>query len=253
MMRALLRTAAVAAACLLISQQAIAQTEATAPNCTTPGFTPPRAANSHSATSDDYPLLSKILNEQGDTILDLIIKDDGSVGSAKVFRSSGSLRLDDASVSMALQRWRYTPALSADGKPVACRWRVEVKWIVDYNTPTFSKDFPANVIQMKLEDYPADARARGEQGFVALVVLQSEDGKTRDVIVFHSSGFTDLDAASVKIVTDRLHAANAQYEGKPVRVMVALIVVWSLSPAAMPPDSPKNTGDVTKTDALKPK
>jgi len=253
MMRIFLRFLSALTACLVISQQAFAQTEAASPPCSGPGVTPPKAANSHAATADDFPLLSKILNEQGETVLEFIIKEDGSVGSAKVYKSSGSLRLDDAAVSMAVQRWRYAPALSADGKPLACRWRAEVKWVVHFNIPTLSKDSPANVLQMKLDDYPADARARGEQGVVAVAALLSEDGKTKNVIVVRSSGYADLDAASVKIVTERLHAANSDFDGKPVRTMVALLVMWALNPASVPADQSQNADNAAKTGGLKPK
>ena len=93
---------------------------------------------------------------------------------------------------------------------------------------TDSPDNPGMVIKMKPEDYPADARARGEQGAVALMVLYSEDGKPRKVQIVKSSGYPDLDAASTTLALARLRTANATYDGKPVKTVVMLVMVWSL-------------------------
>lgn len=213
------------AACIAVLLPAWAQPAADIPQCNSPGIVQPTAANSHVA--GEYPLLSGVLGEQGDTILDIVIMQDGSVGAASVAKSSGSLRLDDAAVDVVQKGWRYHPALR-NGAPLACRWKVDVRWVLHETLFTNSPDNPGMVIKMKPEDYPADARARGEQGAVALMVLYSEDGKPRKVQIVKSSGYPDLDAASTTLALARLRTANATYDGKPVKTVVMLVMVWSL-------------------------
>jgi TonB family protein len=216
---------AVLAASVAISLPAAAQAATDIPNCASPGIVQPTAANTHVA--DEYPLLSVVLGEQGDTILDIVIQPDGSVGTAGVAKSSGSLRLDDAAVDTVQKHWRYHPA-QQNSAPIACRWKVEVHWVLHKTMFANSPDNPGMVIKMKPEDYPADARTRGEQGAVALVVLYSEDGKSQKVHIIKSSGYPDLDAASTTLALARLRAGNATYDGKPVKTVVMLVMVWAL-------------------------
>jgi protein TonB len=107
---------------------------------------------------------------------------------------------------------------------------VQVNWVLHPNLLANSPDRPGMVIKMKPEDYPPEARARGEQGTVALIVLYSENGKPQKVQVVRSSGYPELDAASTSLARARLHAANATYDGKPVQTVVLLLMVWSLQP-----------------------
>ena len=95
------------------------------PPCHAPGLTRPAAANSH-LLSSDYPVLAVLLREEGDTIVSFVIGTDGKTSALAVSQSSGSLRLDDASLE-AVQGWLYTPALS-DGAPTACIQQAVVKW-----------------------------------------------------------------------------------------------------------------------------
>ncbi len=57
-----------------------------------------------------YPASSRRMNEQGVVQLSLYILEDGSVGDAKVEKSSGFPRLDSAAVKHALRAWRFLPA-----------------------------------------------------------------------------------------------------------------------------------------------
>jgi protein TonB len=225
--RVFLACLATLAVCLAVSPPAGAQGAAEIPNCTSPGIIKPTAANPH--VTDEYPLLSQVLGEEGSTRLDIVIGQDGSVETASVAQSSGSLRLDDAAVDSVQKRWRYHPALQ-NGTPIACRWKVVVGWRLQDTLFANSPDNPGMVIKMKPEDYPAEARARGEQGTVALAVLYSEDGKTQKAQIVKSSGSPDLDAASTTLALARLRAGNATYDGQPVKTTVLLLMVWSLQP-----------------------
>jgi TonB family protein len=218
------------------------------PDCK--GFTPPKAANSHIV--QEYPVLSAILHEEGTTILAFVINEDGTVGSVSVARSSGSLRLDDAAVDAVSHQWRYAPAMTPDGKPVACRWKAAVKWVLQASSPMILQRAPGAVV-MKLEDYPPDARSRGEEGYVGLLVLAIPSGSQKVAIVLRSSGFSELDATAVKIVTDRLQMPIAELDGKPVPTSAIVTIIWSLHPDAAPSGGPESAAQKPESGAIKPK
>jgi len=93
--------------------------------CNASGMTAPAASNSHLIASD-YPILSVLLHEEGDTVVSFVVGTDGKTAAQAVAQSSGSLRLDDASME-AVRGWLYNPALSG-GVPTACVQRALVKW-----------------------------------------------------------------------------------------------------------------------------
>ena len=66
----------------------------------------------------EYPDASQRLRETGTVQLTVYVLEDGSVGDAKVLKSSGFPRLDDAAVKEAKRKWRLLPG-TQDGKPVA--------------------------------------------------------------------------------------------------------------------------------------
>jgi periplasmic protein TonB len=64
----------------------------------------------HPLTQPPYPMASRHLAEEGGLVLDILVSADGHVRDAKVSRSSGFERLDQAAVSEAKQHWRLRPA-----------------------------------------------------------------------------------------------------------------------------------------------
>jgi protein TonB len=62
-------------------------------------------------TSPEYPMISRRLGEQGSVRLQLTIGEDGMVTMAKILRSSGFKRLDEAAVDWVARHWRYRPAM----------------------------------------------------------------------------------------------------------------------------------------------
>ena len=194
------------------------------PACTAPGLTPPKATNKHVA--DDYPPLSAMMGEQGTTTVRVVIGPDGSVASATVDTSSGSLRLDDASIASIVGKWTYTPPLAPDKTPTSCAWKAQVKWVLHGDDQTLPAGLQQMAIQMKAEDYPAGARSRKEQGFVALIVFRH--GGDKQITVLKPSGYPELDAATVRIVKERLNLPAGELDGKPVPTSAFLLVVWSL-------------------------
>lgn len=94
-----------------------------------PAVTPdprlPIALTNHGVTIDDYPLPSRVLQEQGNVVLKYLVKQDGSVGDCTVTTSSGKPRLDAAACAIVKRRWKFKPAMQ-DGKPVAESLTAEV-------------------------------------------------------------------------------------------------------------------------------
>lgn len=64
----------------------------------------------HPLTQPPYPMSSRHLAEEGALVLDILVGADGHVRDAKVSRSSGFDRLDQAALSEAKQHWRLRPA-----------------------------------------------------------------------------------------------------------------------------------------------
>jgi protein TonB len=62
-------------------------------------------------------LISKRLGEEGTVVMLLLVTEDGHVADAKLDKSSGFPRLDEAALRES-RRWRLIPAKQGD-KPVA--------------------------------------------------------------------------------------------------------------------------------------
>lgn len=78
----------------------------------------PIPLTNHGVTIDDYPVPSRVLQEQGNVLVKYLVKEDGSVGNCTVTTSSGKPRLDAAACAMVKRRWKFKPA-TQDGKPIA--------------------------------------------------------------------------------------------------------------------------------------
>ena len=78
-------------------------------------------------TTPPYPTISQRLGEQGTTLLNITIDENGRCAEATVAKSSGSNRLDTAAADFCKQRYRWKPAMR-DGKPVAYKQQLQVIW-----------------------------------------------------------------------------------------------------------------------------
>lgn len=82
---------------------------------TVPSVTPrPLAGNAPPV----YPAQARRLRQEGTVTLSIGVRDDGSVASVVVARSSGTASLDDAAIAAA-RGWRFVPA-TQNGKPSPC-------------------------------------------------------------------------------------------------------------------------------------
>jgi TonB family protein len=177
---------------------------------------------------EDYPLLSIAQNEQGNVLVDFQVNRDGSVADVKIANSSGFARLDGAAADAARQRWHFDPVL-VDGKPVSCRARVAVKWMLNWSVEQFVK-IGFTIVHMGASDYPSGSLARGERGASVIQVAVYPTGKILDANASQSSGFADLDAAAIEAAkSGRWAVVPAQVSSKPVSTMVGFVVIWSPS------------------------
>jgi protein TonB len=75
-------------------------------------------------TRPEYPPTSRRLGEEGTVILLLLVTEDGHVADAKLDKTSGFVRLDEAALRES-KRWRAIPAKEGD-KPVAAWGRFAI-------------------------------------------------------------------------------------------------------------------------------
>ena len=76
-----------------------------------------------------YPPLSKRLGEQGQVVYSVLIGVDGLPQSARLVKSSGFDRLDQAALS-AVMRWRYSPG-KRNGVATAMSFNVPINWVLE--------------------------------------------------------------------------------------------------------------------------
>ena len=66
----------------------------------------------------EYPAAALRAGEEGDVVVSVCVDKDGRMSDVKLVKSSGSQRLDDATIK-GLARTRLDPAIGTDGKPIA--------------------------------------------------------------------------------------------------------------------------------------
>ena len=76
-----------------------------------------------------YPPVSRRLNEQGKTIVRVLIGIDGTPQRAEIATSSGYDRLDQAAIA-AVMRWRFVPG-KRGGVPEAMSFNVPINWVLE--------------------------------------------------------------------------------------------------------------------------
>lgn len=101
------------------------QVQTPAPPKPAPVVTAPRSDPKRPNSQPEYPPTSRRLGEAGSVMLLLYVQENGRVGDAKVDKSSGFPRLDEAAVREAKRNWRFIPG-NEGGKPVAAWTRVVV-------------------------------------------------------------------------------------------------------------------------------
>lgn len=210
-------TMAIAAAALVLSVL-----PAQAQSCTDTSLKP--VMETH--TIPPYPPVSKSTNEEGATVVKVLIGTDGAVKDASVATSSGAARLDEAAVDYVKANWRWQ-APTKNCKPVEAQTMVQIKWsLEDSDDDQDAEKVISAFINAAQTDYPPDALQRRETGWTAVMALVQSDGSVGRVDIARSSGFDDLDQKAILLV--RSHSfAPATMDGKPVTSVLDIMVGWS--------------------------
>lgn len=87
----------------------------------------PNIGSAPDPTPDEliYPKESKLMGEQGEVGLTVMLFENGTVNRAVVEKTSGSPRLDDAAVRYVKAHWFYAPP---EGEKMPTQTRVTVKF-----------------------------------------------------------------------------------------------------------------------------
>ena len=99
---------------------------AQSPASSAPGAQPEVNISSRITNPPAYPADALQEGKEGTVVLVVDINAQGAVTGAKVARSSGDVRLDQAALS-AVPKWKFNPAME-NGKPVAGQVRVPVEF-----------------------------------------------------------------------------------------------------------------------------
>ena len=82
---------------------------------------------------------------------------------------------------------------------------------------------------LRVEDYPPEAIAAGEQGRTAFEVLLGTDGRVKQCVVTEGSGSPILDSQTCRLMTERLRFTPAEDEdGRPMEARAAGALTWQL-------------------------
>ena len=85
----------------------------------------PRIDPKRPPSQPEYPPTSRRLGEQGTVTLEILVLENGRIGEAKVAKSSGFPRLDEAAVREVKRTWRLIPGTEG-GKPVQMWHQINV-------------------------------------------------------------------------------------------------------------------------------
>jgi protein TonB len=76
-----------------------------------------------------YPLLARRIGAQGEVLLRVLVRPDGSVAAVELARSSGFSLLDESATRTVRDSWRFIPA-RLDGAPVESWVEVPIKFVL---------------------------------------------------------------------------------------------------------------------------
>ena len=94
---------------------------------------------------EEYPAIAIANNEQGRVVARLDVDPNGRVTKCAVVVSSSSKYLDQATCTIAALRWRFHPAIAADGSTTAAQRIMSVEYrIVDSTAPDLFRGMSDN-------------------------------------------------------------------------------------------------------------
>lgn len=170
--------------------------------------------NASDCRAPEYPYEARAYQLEGQTIVEMLIGDQGKVFGKRVAVSSGWKTLDDAALG-AMASCRFTP-ITRDGK-VGTYWKkYAYQWKLDDFAPGKRASRPIliaksceNEDRLQLIESP-----RGVDG-VILRFLTSDQGDVGGIKVERSSGNASVDDVAVKTLQG-CKLIPSQLDGKPV-------------------------------------
>jgi periplasmic protein TonB len=96
-----------------------------APPAPKPVAVKPRIDPKRPPSQPEYPPTSRRLGEAGTVTLEILVLENGRVGDARVVKSSGFPRLDEAAVREVKRTWRLVPG-TENGKPAQMWHQINV-------------------------------------------------------------------------------------------------------------------------------
>jgi len=173
-------------------------------------------------TQPPYPPMSVMTHEEGQTLVNVAIGTDGVPTDVTVLKSSGSVRLDQASIDHVKGTWRWAaPVIHCQPSPT--QTPVNVTWALREAAPDLMQ-----AVYMAASDYPPDAIKQHEEGTATIGIALAMDGTVAQAVVTQSSGFPDLDAHTLELVR-RWHWVPANLNGRTLTSSIYFRVVWRLS------------------------
>jgi TonB family protein len=175
----------------------------------------------------DYPEAARKGNIEGTAQLDVLVRRDGTVGDARVSRSSGSAELD-AAARKAARQFEFMPAEDASGKPVAVwiRQPFNFKLAERYSDDKPAPETPEYMTAAEMPEIITDAPATipdsawkpGMQGTVRLHIWLRRDGTVALARVNLSSGWRLLDDAATRAALMCVYRPARDAAGTPVNI-----------------------------------
>jgi TonB family protein len=171
--------------------------------------------------------------QSGTTSLLLRVTPDGKVASAKVTTSSGFADLDQATIATATQ-CTFLPSVRsgrAGPAPVVFThvWERSVaRTAGGKGAMPGSASRPAARLPCAKMAYPADSQRNGEQGTVHMTFLIDTDGTVLEKNVVKSSGFPELDRATLEGMA-KCQFSPAVSNGNPEQSLLPFSYTWTLN------------------------
>ncbi|MBE5315859.1 MAG: TonB family protein [Xanthomonadales bacterium] len=188
-----------------------------------------------------YPKEAIAQKIEGETLLHVQVLSSGAPGQISVYRSSGSELLDQAAIDTT-SNWLFHPAKRA-GKAIEAWITVPIRFALDEEQLAASEaeavGTPPSYRRLSPPDYPATAKAAGQEGTTLLEVEIDATGNVQTVNIVAGAGSDVLDRAASDAV-ERWSFNPATSDGLAVdsRILVPVQFIASNSaaePYAAPP------------------
>ena len=212
------------------------------------GYSPPRPLGNPGdwIGTNDYPPAALRAGTEGTVGFRLTLDAAGVPSDCTVTASSGSDALDLSTCALVRARARFTPA-SIAGNPTTGTYNSRVRWVLPAGAgspppPVFAPasnphgPIPTGYSDgwVTTADYPAEARKAEQTGNVAASLTVAPTGRVSGCAITLSSGFSQLDAVTCRLLTARGQFTPATDEaGNPTAGIWVQRVRWAL-PGVLP-------------------